>query len=300
LQSHFGYVALEDYDLHRMLEVPWFVSFYGADVYTLLGHADWVEGYARVFERATRVLALGPVMAAQLERLGCSKEKIIVHPLGVDVQSLPHKPRLLKRGEAQKILFAGTFREKKGIQYVIQAAALAQRAGVRLELHLVGDAGDKEGDRETKDEVFRLIRNSGLENTVIYHPFLKFQELIDIALSAHVFVAPSVTAADGDAEGTPFVLQQMMATGMPAIATVHSDIPYIFGEHGHMLVPERNAAAIAERLQHYADDPDSLVSDGILLRDRICTAFDVSKCAARLGDLYDEVLGIDGNHRRLI
>jgi colanic acid/amylovoran biosynthesis glycosyltransferase len=97
---------------------------------------------------------------------------------------------------------------------------------------------------------------------------------------------------DGDAEGTPFVLQQMMATGMPAIATMHSDIPYLFGEHAHLLVPERDARAIADRLQRYADEPDSLVTDGTALRDRISHAFDVSQCAAGLSDLYEEALGI--------
>ena len=105
-----------------------------------------------------------------------------------------------------------------------------------------------------------------------------------------MFVAPSLTSADGDAEGTPFVLQQMMATGMPAIATVHSDIPYLFGQQEHMLVPERDADAIANRLQEYAAQPDRLVFDGNALQERIRTAFDVRVCAARLSDMYDALV----------
>jgi len=85
-------------------------------------------------------------------------------------------------------------------------------------------------------------------------PFLSFRRLMDLALKSDLFLAPSVTAADGDAEGTPFVLQQMMATGMPAIATTHTDIPYLFGELGDSLVPERDVPAIARQLQHYADN----------------------------------------------
>jgi glycosyltransferase involved in cell wall biosynthesis len=81
----------------------------------------------------------------------------------------------------------------------------------------------------------------------------------------------------------------MMATGMPTIATSHSDIPYVFGEHAHMLVPERDAGAIAERLQRYAEDPDTLVIDGIVLRDRIRRAFNVRECAVRLGEDYDAI-----------
>src|SRR5215467_14357513 len=35
LHSHFGYVAVNDDVLHRALDTPWVVSFYGADLYQL-------------------------------------------------------------------------------------------------------------------------------------------------------------------------------------------------------------------------------------------------------------------------
>jgi colanic acid/amylovoran biosynthesis glycosyltransferase len=287
LHSHFGYVAAEDLALQRVLEVPWVVSFYGADVYQVGRLAEWQQRYLRVFEAADRVLALGPVMARHLARLGCPERKLGVHALGVDVRGLPSQPRTLQPGAPLEVLFAGTLREKKGIEYVVEGAARARRAGVRLKLHLVGEELGKPGDRETRDRVFRAIGRLGLADAVVHHPFLAFHQLVELALGAHVFAAPSVTAADGDAEGTPFVLQQMMATGMPAIATAHSDIPYVFGEHAHLLVPERDAGGIAERLQRYADDPDTLVTDGMALRERIRRAFDVRDRAGELGLTYD-------------
>jgi colanic acid/amylovoran biosynthesis glycosyltransferase len=152
----------------------------------------------------------------------------------------------------------------------------------------VGEGSRKPGDRETTEAVFRQIGQLGLEKVVTHHSFLRFQELLALALRAHVFVAPSVTAADGDAEGTPFVIQQMMATGMPVITTAHSDIPFLFGEQRHLLVPERDAQAIAHRIQRYVDEPEALVTDGARLRERI-RAFDIHACAARLSDLYDRV-----------
>jgi len=284
LHSHFGYVGVDDLALHRALDVPWIVSFYGADVYQ---RAAWQASYDQVFERTTAVLALGPAMATRLVTLGCPPEKIVVHPLGVDAEMLPSRPRGLEPGEPLRLLFAGTFREKKGIQYVVEGAALARRAGARLELQLVGDTLGKPGDQETKDQVFHDIRSRGLADVTTHHSFLSFQALLEMALRSHVFVAPSVTAADGDAEGTPFVLQQMMATGMPAIATSHSDIPYLFGDHAHLLIPERDATAIAERLERYAADPRRLIEDGARLRDRVRGSLDVRACAAHLSEVYD-------------
>jgi colanic acid/amylovoran biosynthesis glycosyltransferase len=289
LHSHFGHVATGDFVLQQALGVPWFVSFYGADVHQLGRQAEWRSKYARLFNQCNRALALGPVMKAALERLGCPPEKVTIHPLGVDVANLPACPRVLKRGDPLRILFAGTFREKKGISYLVEAVALARRAGVRLQLQLVGDEAAKPGDRETKRAVFERIRELGIEDLVVHQSFLPFAELVALALRSHVFVAPSVTADDGDSEGTPFVVQQMMATEMPVIATRHSDNPYLFGEQAHLLVPERDAAAIADKLKRYVDDPQLLTADGVALRDRMCHAFEVRKCAASLSSLYDAV-----------
>jgi colanic acid/amylovoran biosynthesis glycosyltransferase len=287
LHSHFGGYAVYDYTLQQSLGIPWVVSFYGADVYKAIQANSHI--YARVFDRAARVLALGPVMKEHLRQLGCPEEKIAIHPLGVDVENLPAEPRILRPGESLRVLFAGRFYEKKGLQYLIEAASLAHRSGVRLQLDLVGDSTGIDSEEEIKEAVLRQISRLGLENVVTHRGFLQFQELIALALRSHVFVAPSVTATTGDAEGTPFVLQQMMATAMPVISTLHSDIPYLFGEHSDLLVPERDARAIADRIQCYADDPNTLIADGVALQHQIRRSFDVRKCATRLSDLYDAI-----------
>ena len=289
LHSHFGYVAVGDVRLQELLAVPWVVSFYGADLYQLGRQAEWRDRYRVVFDRAARVLALGPTMAERIRQLGCPTDKIVIHPLGVDVAALPSKERVLKDGEPLRILCAGTFREKKGLRYAIEGVALARRAGVSLRLCLVGDAAGKPGDRETKDTLFTKVRRLGLEDVTSHSSFMTFRDLMTLALESHIFIAPSVVAADGDAEGTPFVLQQMMATGMPAITTAHSDIPYLFGELGHLLNPERDARAIADRLRHYAEKRADLGRDGMALRERIRGDFAADQCAARLGSLYDSI-----------
>jgi colanic acid/amylovoran/stewartan biosynthesis glycosyltransferase WcaL/AmsK/CpsK len=290
LHSHFGYVAVDDLRLQELLGIPWVVSFYGADLYQLGRHLEWRDRYRLVFARAAKVLALGPVMAERLQQLGCPAGKIAIHPLGVDAGTLPSRKRLLADGEPLRVLCAGTFREKKGLRYAIEAVALARRAGVSLRLCLVGDAAGKAGDDQTKETLFSEIQRLGLAEVTSHLPFVSFRDLMKVALESHVFIAPSIVAADGDAEGTPFVLQQMMATGMPVIATIHSDIPYLFGELAYLLKPERDVVAIADRLRYYAENRDALVGDGMALRDRIRDGFAAPECAARLGSLYDAVV----------
>jgi len=290
LHSHFGYVAVNDFYLHEFLNVPWVVSFYGADVYQLGRQESWRKQYAVLFNQAAKILALGPAMAKSLEKLGCPENKIAIHPLGVDVSGIGHAARILRPGEPLKILFAGTFREKKGLQFAIESIKIARQEGLHLVLNIVGDEGGKPGDYEAKKTFLQLLRKYGLENHVNLHSFVPFQRLMELALSSHVFVAPSVTAADGDSEGTPFVLQQMMATGMPCIATRHSDIPFLFGDCQDMLVPERDAKAIVARFCRYVESPQKLIEDGCRLRRQVCSFFNVRNCTTRLGAVYDSLL----------
>lgn len=286
LHSHFGYVAEGDLALARELGIPWLVGMYGADVYLFRRQSEWLERYGPVFEEASRVLALGPGMAQAIEAMGCPESKIIVHPLGVDVGSLPDAERRKSPQDPLRILFAGTFREKKGIPYLIEAVRQLKEEGVPLEVQLVGESAARPGDIETKREVLSLIETHDLADIIHRHSWLTFHELLQLALRSHVFVAPSVTAGDGDAEGTPFVIQQMMATGMPVVSTQHSDIPFIFGEHSDMLVPERNAGSIADRLRMYAEDPDRITQDGRALKREIRQRFDARDCAQNLAELY--------------
>lgn len=287
LHSHFGYVGLGDGPLARALGVPWLVAFYGADVYQHSRRPDLVAQYQLLFRDATGILALGPAMADALVAMGSPREKVIVHPLGVDIADIPVAERRLEPGQPLRILFAGTMREKKGLVYLLAACGMLRRAGVPFQLHLVGDVA-RASDQEAKEGAEAVIAREGIGEAVVRHSWLQFKELIALALECHVFAAPSVVAADGDAEGTPFVVQQMMATGMPVVSTLHSDIPFLFGPHRHLLVPERDAAAIAERLAGYAASPEAVARDGRLLRQQIET-FDVRGCAAALADVYDRV-----------
>lgn len=290
--SHLGYVAAADHPMARALDLPWVASFYGADVYLLGRQPAWRDRYAALFEQASRVLSLGPAMSQALEALGCPAPKLVIHPLGVDASGLPYRPRRLERGEPLRILFAGTFREKKGAEYLIRALGLLDSRRVPFRLALVGDAAGRPGDEETKRTIFRLIGELGLADRVEHHSWLRFDRLIELGLASHVFVVPSVTASDGDCEGTPAVMGQMMATAMPTIATRHSDIPYTFGPYAGRLLPERDPVALADALQRYADDPDRMTQEGLEYRDQILAHFDARSCAARLSDLYDELAGL--------
>ena len=290
LHSHFGWVATGDHALRQALDLPWIVGVYGADVYELPQRPDWCARLQRIFQEADRILPLGPEMGRRLEEMGCPSRKVAVHNLGVDVEALHYQERDRDPEEPLRLLFAGTFREKKGVPDLIEALHLLRARGAPVQLDLVGDATDKPGDAETKAGILALIRKWELEDVVTRHPFLPFQELVTLARTCHVLVAPSVTAASGDSEGTVFIIQQMMATGMPVVSTRHADIPYTFGELAYRLVPERDPPALAAAIGRYLDEPSALPEDSLRFRRHAEETLDIRRSAEALADLCDEVV----------
>lgn len=289
LHSHFGYVAAGDHLLHQALGIPWCIGFYGADVFMHRHLSEWRDRHAALFAAATRVLALGPYMADTLTALGCPRDKVVIHPLGVDTEDVPHAPRLLGPGQPLRVLFAGTFREKKGLIHLLEAMDLLTVRRVPVRLTIVGGPGGRADDQRTEAEIRSRLASGGAGDAITVRSWLPFQTLMREALAHHVFVAPSVEAADGDMEGTPFVIQQMMLSAMPVVATRHSDIPFLFGPHADLLVAEGDATGIADALQRYVEEPDRVNVHGEQMRRRMLEAFDVRACSAGLARIYQDM-----------
>lgn len=74
---------------------------------------------------------------------------------------------------------------------------------------------------------------------------------------SHIFILPSVTAADGDREGQALVLQEAQAMGLPILSTLHNGISegVLDGKSG-FLVPERDVDALAETLRYLVKNPE--------------------------------------------
>jgi colanic acid/amylovoran biosynthesis glycosyltransferase len=123
-----------------------------------------------------------------------------------------------------------------------------------------------------------------------YQPHQCFLEELD---RAHLFLAPSVTAGDGDTEGgAPTVLLEAQAAGLPVLATWHADIPEVVrdGETG-FLVPERDSAALAEKLIYLAEHPELWPVLGAAGRRHMETNYNIRCETHKLENVYEELAG---------
>lgn len=295
LHSHFGDRGWCNIDLVRKLGARHVVTYYGYDVGRLPRvEPVWRTRYAELFGSAHLFLCEGPFMARSLVELGCPREKIKVHHLGVNIGSIGVAPRLWQPGTPLRVLLAGSFVEKKGLPYAV--AALGRIAcRVELEISIVGDADSKPEHQLEKSRILAAVEAAGLGPRAKFFGYCTYEKLLATAQRCHVLVAPSVTASDGDSEGgAPVTIIEMAASGMPVVSTRHCDIPEVLedGVSG-LLAEERDVDGLTEKLNWLIDHPDAWQPLIRAARRRIEAEFDATIQGRRLASCYDQV--VDGS-----
>jgi glycosyltransferase involved in cell wall biosynthesis len=86
----------------------------------------------------------------------------------------------------------------------------------------------------------------------------------------------------GEHEGIPVSLLEAMSVGVPAIGTETGGMPALLGEGAGLLVPERDAEALASALERVLVDEELRAELGAAGRRRVEERFDVEVVAAEL------------------
>ena len=285
LHAHFGSRGVWALSLKKQYNLPLVTTFYGIDMSKLPQQEKWQNAYQRLFAEGDLFLVEGGHMRRKLIELGCPAEKVKLQNIGVDANKVEFIPRRFPKDGIIKLLICARFTEKKGIEYAIRAMDIARMKYKNLELRIIGDG-------ELRAQIEQLISKLSLEKHVILLGFQPHDKFIDELKQAHIFLAPSVTASDGDSEGgAPTVLLEAQASGVPVISTYHADIPEIVldGKSG-FLVSERDSEALAEKIIDLAQHPDSWVEKGRAGREHIERNHNIHLEVKKLEALYTKIL----------
>jgi len=292
IHSHFGPVGWRDSKVALIVGMKHVVTFYGQDV-NRLPQTDprWNDRYRMLFSNVDAILCEGPYMKRSLVKLGCPPDRILVHHLGVNTHEVKFRPRSWRPGETLRVLIAGTFREKKGIPYALEALGRL-RNDIHLAITIIGDASDDPASYNEKQRILEVIDEQQLTDRTRLLGFRSYDFLLDEAYRNHVFLSPSVTASDGDTEGgAPVVLIDMAATGMPIVSTRHCDIPEVIqdGITG-FLAEERDVEGLADCLKELVQRQDEWERMTQAGRERMEKDFDAQKQAEKLAQIYQKIL----------
>lgn len=294
--AHFGDVAWAFLPSVLAAGLPLATSFYGIDLSRLPATAPvWRRRYGELFAHGAVFFCEGPAMAADLAGLGCPPEKIRVQRLGVDTSRFPVLPRPRRPGDALRLLLVARFTEKKGIPDAIRAVALASRE-VDVRLTVVGDAPPRlwpfDAERRERRRIRAAVRRFHVADRVTFAGRVAYDALPGYAATHDVLIQPSKRSALGDTEGgAPVSLIELAATGLPAIATRHADIPQVVDDGATgLLADEGDVAGLSRHVVRLARDRELAGTLGARASRHVCERFGLDACRRTLAARYREVV----------
>jgi len=257
--------------VHRLTGIPYSFTAHGSDL-----HVDR-RMLCRKLEAAAFAVTVSEYNRRLIqeecgERLG---RKVEVVYLGVDTQLFSPPAASRSRAEGFTVVCVARFEEVKGHVYLLEACRMLRDRGVSLRCELVGDG-------PWRRRIERAIRDLGLEDCVTLYGAQSRSQVVERLGRASAFVLATAPTTDGKREGLPVVLMEAMACGLPVIAAAVSGIPELVIEgHTGLLVPPRDARAVADALQRLEADAALRARLGEAGRQRVVEHFDLRRSATR-------------------
>jgi colanic acid/amylovoran biosynthesis glycosyltransferase len=295
LLCHFGQVGNRIGDLvdAGLVTGKLAVIFHGADVSVFVSQRGSTV-YDRLFQICDLFLPVSQHWATELEKLGCPRDRIVVHHMGVDLAALTYVERIpIEPNDSTPVHLLSVCRlvEKKGLEFAIRALKEAQPFLARpIQYDIVGEG-------PLREVIEALIDQQGLTSVVRLKGWQDHSQINRLLCSSHLFVAPSVTAANGDQEGIPVAIMEAMAVGLPVLSTRHSGISELVA-HGTsgLLSPERDVEALAQCLIILINETHHWPMMGRAGRSIVEKDFDQSLLNLRLEALLVRLASDDGRN----
>ncbi len=253
--------------------IPWSFTAHRYDV-LLNNLLDWKLRSARFGRFIARYML---EIATRLVSPQARARAVVVH-MGVRVPPTT-APRVARATPI--MLCPGRLVPMKGQLYLVDAAALLATRGLPFEIWLAGDGADRSA-------IAARIQELGLEQRVRLLGVLPHAELQRLYRDGAVdgAVLPSVDLGEGVHEGLSVALIEAMAYGIPAVSTPTGGQAELLGGGAGLLVPERDAGALADALGGLLGSPDLRGRLGLEGRRRIEQEFDADAIAAELVERF--------------
>lgn len=282
LHAHFGPMGVLLAPVAKELHIPLVVTFYGYDISEIIRQDYWKKAYRELAEVVSYVTVLSEEMKERAIRVGFAESQIKVVHLGTRVDNITY---CTPSYPVTKFLSIGRLAEKKGHLDTLKAfKSVLDHCDRELQLNIIGD-----GDLRAQLEEF--IQSRGLQDYIQLLGQLPHSKVVEHLQNADAFVLNSKTATSGDKEGTPTVLVEAQAAGLPCISTFHSGIPEIIPEENHKLLAEEGDVEqiISNMVNLLNVSKEELNKISKLGRKRVEEAFDVAGEAAKFKQLYNEL-----------
>ena len=247
----------------QLYGIPYILTVHGADAYAF--QIAPIQPLKRlVLGGASAVLPVSRDIANGLE----SSDEVL--PMGVDFDAIRADVGA-RMPVPCRLFFLGRLAEKKGVDVLIDA--LAKVPGWTLRI-----GGD--GPERTKLEA--QVDRLKLRERVEFLGRLGHEDILREFRTAAAVALPSKVARDGDQDGTPVVMMEAVAAGVPVIASSLGGLGEYLddGQTGILAAPD-DVKSLVGALERAAADPDELERIGSMAHAQLRSKLSVAGVAAR-------------------
>jgi len=214
--AEYGMTAAESLPTIRSLGLPLIVHFHGYDASVKSLLDSYIERYIQVFDYAKYIVAVSNKMRDVLIAMGCPTHKIVVSRCGVN-ETFFNIP--LESKKKKQFIAIGRFVEKKAPHLTIAAFLPVLKFYPDSNLVFAGDGPLLEYCKS-------LVSEQKISN-IEFLGAVSSKRVKELFAESIAFVQHSVTAVNGDSEGTPVSVMEASAAGLPVISTNHGGIPEV-------------------------------------------------------------------------
>ncbi len=243
--AEYGPTGAELLSCCRRAGIPLVVHFHGFDAHSV-PVIEKYHGYKDLLRDAAALIVVSRVMERQLLQLGAPRERLHYICYGIDVDHFSPKP---SQAASPRFFAVGRFVAKKAPLVTLLAfrEAWLQRPQARLVMA---------GEGPFWEMAWQVRKALGLAEVVEMPGAMAPAEVARQMNESMAFVQHSVTARNGDKEGTPLAVLEALASGLPVISTRHAGIADVV-EHGRngLLCDEFDLRAMAAHLVQVIDHP---------------------------------------------
>lgn len=283
---HFGVIGnygaiLKD---AKIIQGKLITTFHGVDISQYI-YLNGNNAYDFLFKVGDLFLPISEYWKNRLIELGCPKDKIIVHRMGIDIEKFKNSDKTRNKIAEGKILIISTARlvEKKGIEYGIKAVIRLLKDYSNIEYLIIGDG-------PLRKHLENIIKQNNVKDKIKLLGWREQQEVKELLRKADILLAPSVTSSSGDQEGIPVALMEALAMGIPVVSTKHSGIPeLIINQETGLLSDERDIEGLYLNLKRVIEDDllrEKMIING---RKKVENEYNINKLNKKLISIFENI-----------
>jgi teichuronic acid biosynthesis glycosyltransferase TuaC len=198
--------------------------------------------------RADFVTTVSHHLSTTARRLGAPSGSTRAKLNGCDTgifypQDRSHARAELRLGQNDEIVvYVGRLDVRKGLQELVEAAAMLHATRPKLKCYMVGDGPDKAALQQA-------IQTNGAGSYILIEPACLTAQVASWMAASNLVTLPSY------AEGCPNVVIEALSAGRPVVASRVGGIPELMNETCGRLIPAHDAVALSRGLDEVLSQP---------------------------------------------